>query len=232
MIVASHQPYFLPYLPYWQLIHVADRFLIGDDFAFMKGGWIARNRILVQDSPQYLRMEVQDRSSFRLISETLRAPLPVDNKLRTLEMAYHKAPFFKDGFSLAEEVICCPERNLAVFLEQSIRSVCAYLGITTPIGHTSDLPGNRLLKREERIYDFCHRLGADHYVNAIGGRAMYHGEEFARQGIRLQFLQSCHTPYPQFGGPFVEKLSILDAIMFNSREQLHEMLDQYTLIDG
>lgn len=232
MIVASHQPYFLPYLPYWQLIHMADRFLIGDDFAFMKGGWIARNRILVQGSPQYLRMEVQDRSSFRLISETLRAPLPVDNKLRTLEMAYHKAPFFKDGFSLAEEVICCPERNLAEFLEHSIRTVCAYLGITTPIGHTSDLPGNRLLKREERIYDFCHRLGADRYVNAIGGRAMYHGEEFALQGIRLQFLQSWHTPYPQFGGPFVEKLSILDAIMFNSREQLHEMLDQYTLIDG
>lgn len=232
MILASHQPYFLPYLPYWQLIHAADRFLIGDDYAFMKGSWIARNRILVQNAPLFIRMEVQDKSCNRLICDTKRAPLPVDNKLKTLEMAYHKAPFFRDGFTLAEKVICCPESNLAAFLEHGIRAVCAYLGITTQIGHTSDLPGNRLLKREERIYDFCHREGADHYVNAIGGRALYHGEDFLKQGVHLQFLQSWHKPYPQFGGQFVEKLSVIDAIMFNSREQLHEMLDQYTLIDG
>ena len=232
MTLSSNQPYFLPYLAYWQLIHAADRFLIGDDFAFMKGSWIARNRILVRDAPLFIRMEVQDRSSFRLICDTMRAPLPVDTKLKTVEMAYHKAPFFQEGFALAEDVICYPERNLAAFLEHGIRAVCAYLGITTPIEHTSDVEGNRLFKREERIYDFCHRLGADTYINLIGGRALYHKEDFARQGIRLLFLQSELPPYRQFGGPFVEKLSILDAIMFNSREQLHEMLDKYSLIDG
>ena len=232
MILSSNQPYFLPYLAYWQLIHVADRFLIGDDFAFMKGGWIPRNRILLRSEPYFIRMELSHKSCNKLICDTYLAPVRIEDKLKTLEMAYHKAPYFAPGYALAAQIILHPERNLSLFLEHSIREVCAYLGITTPIGHTSDLEGNRQFKREERIYDFCHRMGADTYVNPIGGRALYHKEAFARQGIRLLFLQSGLPPYQQFGGPFVEKLSILDAIMFNSREQLHEMLDQYTLIDG
>lgn len=232
MILTSHQPYFLPYLAYWQLIHLADRFLIGDDFAFMKGGWIPRNRILVQGVPVYFRIEVRHQSCNRLISETRLVDFPLTDKLRTLEMAYHKAPCFEAGYALIEQILRNPERRLSVFLEDSIRIVSAYLGITTPIGRTSDLPGNRLLRREERVYDLCHRLGADTYVNAIGGTRLYDREAFARQGIRLKFLQSRHTPYAQFGGRFVEKLSILDAVMFTPRERLHEMLDQYTLIDG
>ena len=232
MILTSHQPYFLPYLAYWQLIHLADRFLIGDDFAFMKGGWIPRNRILVQGVPAYFRVEVRHQSCNWLISEMQLVDFPLTDKLKTLEMAYHKAPCFEAGYALVEQILRNPERRLSVFLEDSIRAVSAYLGITTPIGRTSDLPGNRQLRREERVYDMCHRLGADTFVNAIGGTRLYSREAFARQGIRLKFLQSWHMPYAQYGGPFVEKLSILDAVMFNPRERLREMLDQYTLIDG
>lgn len=232
MILASHQPYFLPYFAYWQLIHAADRFLIGDDYAFIKSGWIARNRILVQGKPQFFRMEISRKSSFRRICDTQLAPIRIGDKLKTLEMAYHKAPYFADVYPLAERILTNPERRLAAFLEDSIRDVCRYLGIVTPLGRTSDLPGNRLLRREYRIYDFCHRMGADTYVNAIGGQSLYEGPAFAREGLRLKFLQARHTPYPQSGGPFVEKLSVLDTMMFNSRERLHEMLDDYTLIDG
>lgn len=232
MTLSSNQPYFLPYLPYWQLIHAADTFLIGDDFAYMIGSWIPRNRILVQGRPTFFRMEIDHKSCKRLISETRLAPLPVNDKLKTLEMTYHRAPHFAEGFELARRIVCNPERNLALFLEYAIREVCAYLGITTPIGRTSDLTGNSLLKREQRIYDFCHRLGADTYINAIGGTALYDQEAFAKEGIRLKFLKAKLSPYPQFDGPFHANLSVLDAIMFNPRERLHEMLDEYTLIDG
>lgn len=232
MTLASNQPYFLPYLPYWQLIHAADTFLIGDDFAYMIGSWIPRNRILVQGRPFFFRMEIDHKSCHRLISETRLAPQLIGDKLKTLEMAYHRAPCFAAGYDLAERIVNNPERNLANFLEYAIREVCAYLDITTPIGRTSDLTGNRLLKREQRIYDLCHRLGADTYINAIGGRALYHQEDFAPEGIQLKFLKTRILPYPQFGGPFHENLSVLDAIMFNPRERLHEMLDEYTLIDG
>lgn len=232
MILTSHQPYFFPYLGYWQLIHAADRFLIGDDYAYMTGSWIPRNRILVNGRTLWFRVPIDHASCHRDICDTFRAPEPVDTTLLTLEMAYHKAPFFAQAYPVAERILRNPERNLALFLEHSIREICAYLGITTPVSRTSDLPGNRLLRREERIYDFCRRVGADTYINAIGGRTLYDGEAFARQGLRLQFLHSRPTPYPQFGGPFAENLSVLDAMMFLSREQLHERLDEYDLVDG
>ena len=155
MILASNQPYFLPYLPYWQLIHAADLFLIGDDFAYKMGSWIPRNRILVQGRPTFFRMAIDHKSCNRLISETRLAPLPVEDKLKTLEMAYHRAPCFAAGFELAQRIVRNPERNLALFLEFAIREVCGYLGITTQIGRTSDIQGNSLLKREARVYDLC-----------------------------------------------------------------------------
>ena len=234
MTLAGNQPYFLPYLGYWQLIHAADRFLIADDYDFIKEGWINRNYILVNGKPQYFRVEMVGGIPSRLIRDKRIAmkPLWLQDKLKTLRMAYHRAPFYEPGYALAERILLNPERNLSLFLEYSIREVCAYLGITTPIGHSSDLSGNSLLRREERIYDFCARLGADTYVNLPGGQKLYDYEAFAAHGIRLRFIQPVLKPYKQFGDRFTERLSILDAIMFNPPDALHAMLDDFTWIDG
>ncbi len=230
MTLSANQPYFLPYFPYWQLIAAADAFLVSDDYAFMKGGWITRNRILVNGLVQYYRIEVDHKSCHRFIKDCIIAPMDVRAKLRTLEMAYHKAPNFNDGYALAERILQNPERNLADFLHASISEVCAYMGIETPLLRTSGLPGNCLLHKEERIYDFCHRLGADRYINAIGGQAIYDKEAFRREGIGLYFISSEAAPYDQGVIPFVPGLSVIDVIMFNSRDALHERLGQYRLI--
>ena len=223
MTITANQPYFLPYFPYWQLIHAGDLFLVGDDLAFIRHGWIPRNRIWINGMPVYFRVEVRGASSNRLISELQILPPDRKGMLRTLEMAYHKAPFFADGFALASRILSCPSLELVPFLTASIREVCAYLGIDTPIGFTSALEGNALLRREERIFDFCHRLGADRYVNAIGGRSLYRVYDFRRHGIRLQFLHSTAAlTHPQ--------LSVMDAVMHHSREELHEKLDHYELL--
>ena len=230
MTLAGNQPYFLPYFPYWQLIAAADAFLVSDDYAFMKGSWIPRNRILINGRIQYFRIEVEKQSCHRYIKDCRVASLNVPEKLRTLEMAYHKAPYFEDGYALAQRILLCQETGLADFLTHSIREVCAYLGIGTPLLKTSDLPGNNLLRREERVYDFCHRLGATHFINPIGGQALYSKESFRREGIELHFLHSEAAPYRQFDDTFVPDLSVVDAIMFNSREELHQRLGQYRLV--
>lgn len=232
MILAANQPYFFPYLGWWQLIKAADLFLVSDDYNFIRKGWITRNRILVNGKEAFFRIEVKGQSSFKLIKDMEIVPPDKGNKLRTLEMAYHKAPFFNTGMALAEKVLSCPERNLSLFLENSIREVCSCLGITTPLLRTSDFPGKSLLKREERIYDFCARSGADTYINAIGGMRLYDPEEFAQRGIKLLFLKSGLPEYPQPCSSFVPGLSIMDAIMCNSSEDLAAMLDDYTLIEG
>ena len=234
MILAGNQPYFLPYLGYWQLIAAADLFLLGDDYCYIRRGWVNRNRILVDGAPRYFRVEVRKNPVSRLICDKVRVMDPkLDrNRLRTLEMTYHRAPCFDAGYALAERIFACPDPGLLPFLEYSIREVCQYLEITTPVGRMSELEGNAAFRREERIYDACRRLGADTYINAVGGQTIYRFPEFARRGIRLRFLRSGLPPYPQFGRPFVPSLSILDAIMFNPPERLQEMLRDYTWIDG
>ena len=225
MTITANQPYFLPYFPYWQLIHAGDLFLVSDDYAFMTQSWIARNRIWEHGKPIWLRVKVRKASCHRLISEHQIWPPEREALLHTLDMAYHKAPFCREGLSLAERVLSCESLEIVPFLTASIREVCAYLGIDTPLGFTSSLEGNALLKREKRIFDFCHRLGADRYVNAIGGRALYRADDFRRQGIRLQFLHSTAAlTHPQ--------MSVIDAVMYHSRDELHALLDHYTLIDG
>lgn len=232
MILAANQPYLFPYFPYWQLIAAADLFLVSDDCTYRKSSWINRNRILVGGRPQYLRVEVHHASSFRLIRDTFLVPKDRRDKLRTLEMAYHKAPYFREGYALAERVLRNPETRLGLFLEASLREVMAYLGIETLLLRGSSLPVNPLLKREERIYDFCHILGADRYVNAIGGKELYDGAAFRAHGIRLQFIHGGIDPYRQGKEPYTEGLSVLDAIMFNPPEWLHDQLKNYRLEDA
>ena len=231
MTIAANQPYFLPYLPYWQLIDCADLFLIGDDYAFMKLSWIPRNLIMVNGRVQYFRIEVEDQSCHRLIRDTRIKPV-VGDKLRTIEMAYHKAPFFSGGYALAERILGYDSLNLNDFLTHSIRQVCDYLYISTPIGFTSDVPGNSDLRFDERIYHFCAHYGADRYVNATGGRALYSPEKFRARGIQLDFIHSDVQPYRHFGDALVSGLSVIDAVMFNSREQLRDMLDQRSFGNG
>lgn len=232
MVLAAHQPYFIPYLAYWQLIDVADRFLIGDDYAFIKQGWITRNRILLNRTPFLFGLEVKNKSSYRSINETDILPIKISSMLKTVGMAYRRAPFFEEGVQLLEAILTYPDLNLSCFLSNSIYKICDYLGITTPIGFTSHIPNDSTLRMEERIYDFCHVYGADVYVNAIGGQSLYHFEQFKKQGIKLRFINCHHPQYKQFGNAFVGQLSILDAIMFNSKDDLKTMLKQYSFIDG
>lgn len=61
----------------------------------------------------------------------------------------------------------------------------------------------------------CRAMGADTYINAIGGTELYLREDFEAHGIELKFIRSRPFEYPQFGAPFVPWLSIVDVLMFN-----------------
>ena len=206
MILAGNQPYFLPYISYWQLINAADVFYIGDDYAYIRHGWINRNRILFHGDPEYFGVAVSKTKTSNLIKDMLIAGTDKCRNLKKLYDAYHKAPFYETGAQLAEEILDCSEGSLSEFLISSIKTVCRYLEIDTPIRRTSDLEGNCRFRREERIYDMCSRLGADTYINAIGGRELYDADGFDKHGIKLRFIKTGDIVYKQFGDEFVEKL--------------------------
>lgn len=231
MIMAGNQPYFVPYIGYWQLINAVDVFIISDDYNYIERGWINRNRILENGKAKYFNIEIEHASSTKKINELyLSDSFKKEEKLMRLRSAYRKAPYFDAGFALMEKIFSCEDKNLAVFLEHSIRCICDYLDIRTKFVRSSEIPNNSSYKKEFRIYDQCRFVGADIYINAIGGQKLYSYEQFKEQGIKLGFIQTGDIHYKQLWYDFEPGLSIIDVIMFNSKEEIQQMLKQYTIL--
>jgi len=229
MKVAVMQPYFFPYIGYWQLINAVDIFVIYDDVNYIKGGWINRNRILVNKQEYMLTLPLEKSSPNKLINEiTLGRGL--DKLIKTVSMAYRQAPNFDTAMPLFEEIFHNSTSNLAMFLESSIRKICDYIGIQTKILVSSSIDKDNSLRAQEKIIDICMRLKSDQYINSIGGQELYDAITFKEHGIKLEFVQPLPLAYKQFGNSFIPWLSIIDVLMFNSPQQAYEQLSQYDVV--
>jgi hypothetical protein len=220
--LAVMQPYFLPYLGYFQLMAAVDKFVIYDDVAFIKRGWINRNRILVRDREHLLSLPLRRASQNRLINE-----ISLDSDLRwrkklldTIRHAYRRAPQFTDVFPLVRGILECAEENLAQYLHHSLCTVKDYLAIQCRLIPTSAIYDNRGLKGEARILDICGREKATEYFNPSGGTELYDRETFRACGVALHFLEAGTPEYPQFGDVYRPRLSIIDVLMFNPLEKV------------
>ncbi len=227
------QPYFFPYIGYWQLLNAVDTYVIYDDVNYIKGGWINRNRILAGGAPHYLNLPLTGASPNKKINEieVNKNDRLLGKGLQTLWYNYGKAPYFKDVYPVLEAAFSCGETNLAGFITESLKLVCGYLGIGTRMAVSSEIHKNNELKGQEKVLEICRILGADTYLNAIGGKELYSGDEFKRHGITLYFLKTGDIWYEQFGHPFQGNLSIIDVMMFNPVERIREMLTQYDLVE-
>jgi len=226
------QPYFFPYIGYWQLMKVVDKYIICDDVNFIKGGWINRNKILINGEDKLINLRMHNASQNKLINQVDVLGNPVYNKelLKTLEVCYKKAPYYDDVFPVIENIITLDEKNLARYLEFSIRRVSEYLSIDTELSVSSTITKNNDLRGQDKVIEICKVIGADEYINAIGGQELYSTEDFAAQGIQLKFLKTGEIRYQQFKNKFVANLSIIDVMMFNSLEEISELMDDYELV--
>lgn len=219
------QPYLFPYIGYFQLIAAADVFVVYDNIKYTKKGWMNRNRFLQNGADALFSVPLRKDSDFLDIRErAIASDFNRDKLVNQLREAYRKSPCFEAAFPVVEEVLRNPEPNLFAFLHRSIASTCAYLGIRTPIVVSSTVPIDHRLQNKERVMALCEAVGADEYVNPIGGVELYSKDEFAERGIELRFLKPRPLEYPQLGAPFVPWLSIIDVMMFNPRERIGEIL--------
>jgi hypothetical protein len=209
------QPYFLPYIGYFQLFEHCDTFVLYDDIKYTKRGWINRNRILASGSPRTITLPLRHASDFADVRDREIAPeFSASGMLALIRQSYHKAPYWSDYQQLLKEVLEFPSRNLFDFVANSISVLAACLGIKTELIISSSLGIDRSLRGEERVLATCKAIGATEYVNPIGGLDLYCDSAFREQGLRLSFLRSHLTPYAQFSFPYIEALSIVDTMMF------------------
>lgn len=234
MKIGIMQPYFLPYIGYWQLLNAVDKYVIYDDVNYIKGGWINRNRILINKEAKYFNVKLNGASPNKLINEVEVSLDEVYQKklLKTVEENYKKAPFFNEVFPVIQKIIENKETNLAKYLEYSIKEICSYLDIKTEILISSHLEKNNSLKGKNKVIEICKKLGGTEYYNAVGGQELYSFEEFKSNGIELKFLKTKEINYQQFSNEFVPYLSILDVMMFNSKEKVKGFLNNYSLIEA
>ena len=240
MVLGIMQPYFFPYLGYWQLMNAVDEYLIIDDVNYIKNGNINRNRILVNGEKFYFGIPVRKASQNKLILEHEQGldEVAISKLLTTLKSAYAKAPYFEDTYEHVKEVLefgLDPNgRNLADFLDNANRLTAKKLGITTPIYRTSkDVHLDGEFKREHMVVEYCKKRNATDYYNASGGTRLYFQDFFKENGLGLKFVKMRDDIYyKQFSDEFVPSLSIIDVMMFCSKEEISDLLMQYSLEDG
>lgn len=230
--IAVMQPYFLPYLGYFQMVNAVDQFVIYDDIQYTKQSWFNRNRFLLNDKPQYFTIPVKKDSDFLNVDEREVSPDYQHQKKEMMNRfirAYKKAPLFEQVYPLLQDILNCEERNLYKFIRYSFDSVCDYLKIDTEVIPSSRVNGVEKLSGKERLIDICKKLGAEHYINLPGGRALYNKKDFKSKGIQLSFIDPIFTEYDQFGGEFIPGLSILDVMMYNTVDEIEKMLQRFEL---
>jgi hypothetical protein len=230
--IAVMQPYFMPYIGYFQMVKAVDQFVIYDDIQYTKQSWFNRNRFLLNGKPHYFTIPVKKDSDYLNVDEREVSPdyqVIKKEMLTRFKIAYQKAPYFDQVYPLLQNILNCDERNLYHFIRYSFDSVCDYLKIDTEVIPSSHVNGEEKLSGKERLIDICKKLGAEHYINLPGGRALYDKKDFEEEGIRLSFIDPVFTEYDQFGEKFIPCLSILDVMMFNPVEEIREMLFRFEL---
>jgi hypothetical protein len=240
------QPYFFPYIGYFQLIKSVDKYIIYDNLNFIKEAWVNRNRVLVKNSGfSLITVPLVSKSSFTKIKD-----IKIDisknwkNKItKTLELNYSKAPMFKYVFPLINSMFNFETDSLTKFNSNSIKEICRYLNIRTIIEDDSAKYfsiENEILTSESnkenidikiiRVFKICKFEGANIFHNAIGGISLYPRELFLSENIELKFIKTKLFTYKQFDNEFIPDLSIIDVLMFNSIDKINEFLNEFELI--
>lgn len=234
MKIAIMQPYFMPYIGYFQLINAVDKFVFYDDVNFIKKGWVNRNKILVNEKEYLFSVPLEKISQNNLINNSFVNIGEYNNWrlkfLKTLYWNYKRAPNYKEAIALIEKILFSKFETISELSIYSIIEVSKHLNLNTEFIISSQKYQNKDMEKQERLIDICKQEKANHYINAIGGVELYDKEAFQEQGIELSFIESLPIEYKQFNNEFVPGLSIIDVMMFNSVEEIRSMLQKYELV--
>ena len=244
MKLAIMQPYFMPYIGYFQTMAAVDKYLLYDKVAFIKKGWINRNRIYIQNvGTQFITIPLKNKSSFTNISD-VQIDNTTDWRSKMLNLIYYnykRSLFFDVVYPLMENSIKQSSELISEYNFVVLNQIATFLDINTPIELCTDPMyegieeqlakyDDSLLRKYDRIKFICQANNADNYINPIGGQDLYDKKVFAEHGIKLSFVQTEQFAYPQFAPEFIPNLSIIDVLMHNGKEGTKQVLNAYALI--
>ncbi|MDT0556018.1 WbqC family protein [Patiriisocius hiemis] len=230
--IAIMQPYLFPYIGYFQLIHAVDTFVFYDDVHYIKRGWINRNKLLVQGKESLFTVPLKEASQNKLIKETYiqKSGKWEEKFFQTLAFNYKKAPYFLVVEALLKEIFKLEYETIADLAIHGIEKISHYLSLNTKFELSSEAYHETVgMEKADRLIAITKQKGVIDYINPSGGKELYEKSYFSDQGVRLHFIENNLVPYPQFRHPSVVGLSIIDVLMFNSKQETLHLIEQYKL---
>lgn len=233
MKVAIMQPYIFPYIGYFQLVQAVDDFVFLDNVNFIKRGYVNRNTILINNKPKLITFPCLNISQNKYIQHT---EIDITSKayskiLKSIKLAYKKAPYYKPVMNLIEKTLDSDSRTISELAMISVKNTATYLQLETNFRISSeefkDFEG---VNPSDQLIQICKDLNSKTYINAIGGQKLYNKPYFAENNVDLFFLKPSISTYRQFNEEFVGYLSMIDVLMFNDIKSVREMLTSYDLI--
>jgi len=235
MTIAVMQPYFFPYLGYYQLVNAVDRFVFFDDVNFINKGWINRNQILQQNAAMRFTLPLINASQNRKINEIEIADFNKWRKdfLKVISFNYKKAPFFEETYDWLNKFLFEKEYDhIGDIAANSVQKLAERLELPTKFHYASELDYIRDNKAngQDKILDICKIMGAAKYINPRNGAALYDPLKFSEQNIELKFINMDEVVYKQLSPDvFVPYLSLIDVLFFNGAKESKLLLNKYTL---
>lgn len=234
MKLAVMQPYFFPYLGYFDLINQVDTWIVFDIVQFIRHGWINRNRILhPKEGWQYVIVPVKNYSRDATIGDIEVASNDGKWQKRILGQLEHykkTAPYYRDVINLVKEAIEPDEPSIARLNVRCLEAVCRVIGLPFEFSYMSemDLELGEIREPDDWPVEISRALGASEYVNPPGGGSFFQPEKFTAANVKLN-LRPLLTPleYKPRGYEFVPHLSIIDLLMWNSPQQIKEHLEKH-----
>ena len=209
------QSCYIPWKGYFDIIAMADVFVVYDDVKYSKNHWHNRNLIKTQHGLKWLTVPVSRGHDGIDSIDTMRIARPFAHKhWRSIAQSYARAPFFK---KYSEKLEAC--FKLAASLEDLsavnvlfLKTLCEELGIRTEIISSRDLKARG--GPTERLVNICREVGASAYLSGPSAQAYIDQEKFAKSAIDLEWMDySSYPRYSQLHGPFAHGVTILDLIL-------------------
>ncbi len=218
--IAIMQPYFLPYIGYFQLIQKVDKFVVYDDVQFTKKGWINRNSVPSKDGIWKFTVACDSSSeTSKIFEKRISNEFKREKFLSRIRSEYGN--FFNQetqGVKLVERIIDYPDNNLFNYISNSILEISNYLNI--PAARfiiSSEIGDFTNLKSQEKVIGICRALEATHYLNPISGSHLYQADAFIENGLTLEFFK------PTFENESTSMFSVIDSILRLSQEKVIEI---------
>jgi hypothetical protein len=214
LIVAVHQPQYLPWIGYFDKMRRADVFCYLNDVQYKKNEWQNRNRIKTAQDWQWLTVPVRYRFPEKINEVRINNTTHWSKKhLQALKTNYNRAPYFKAYFSIFEDIFS----KKWEFLSELNIHLIERLKDTLQMQEKKTIVSSELVLREDptdRLIDICKALGADTYLAGQGGANYMDATRFAENGLKVIMQKFRHPVYWQLFKNFKSHLSILD-LLFN-----------------